>query len=171
MSAPPLEVWLRGPVPGVAPLLQPAAHILLQAGEEVRGAVSGLSTELIWRRVGDTAPIGFHLAHMAGAMDRLLTYARGEVLSEAQAAAPAAERAAEEARPDARTLLAGLDAAIADAVRVLATIPEGQLLARRELGRAKLPTNALGLVMHAAEHTARHAGQVVLLARIGPGGD
>jgi hypothetical protein len=29
------EVWLRGPLPGMPPLLQPVAHALLQAREEL----------------------------------------------------------------------------------------------------------------------------------------
>lgn len=38
-----LEYWLRGPVPGIPSLLQPAAHAILQAREEVTrgGAGSG----------------------------------------------------------------------------------------------------------------------------------
>jgi|GEM_PF-5708719 len=30
-----LEVWQRGPLPGIIPVLQPVAHALLQAREEV----------------------------------------------------------------------------------------------------------------------------------------
>jgi uncharacterized damage-inducible protein DinB len=166
VSAPPLEVWLRGPVAGVPPVLQPVAHILLQAGEEVRAVVSGLPTDRLWRRVGTSAPIGFHVLHAAGSIDRLFTYARGETLTEKQAAASAIERAAIDEPRDAATLLAALDAAIAAAVERLVATPEADVLAPRALGRAMLPTNALGLFMHAAEHTARHSGQIVTLARV-----
>jgi hypothetical protein len=44
--------------------------------------------------------------------------------------------------------------------------PERDLLAPREVGRARLPSNVLGLLFHAAEHTQRHLGQAVTTARI-----
>jgi len=165
MSAPP-EVWLRGPVPGVPPMLQPAAHILLQVGEEVRGVVSGLTPEQFWATPGGASPIGRHVLHLAGSLDRLFTYARGETLSEAQRAAIADEAAAATMKPAADVLLATLDHAIAAAVAQLAATSEADLLVPRGLGRAQLPTNALGLLMHGAEHSARHAGQIATTARI-----
>lgn len=165
MSAP-LEPWLRGPVPGVAPLLQPAAHILLQVGEEVRAVVSGLTPDQLWARPADLAPIGFHVLHLAGATDRLFTYACGGTLSEAHHEAIAAEKAAADTRPAAEAILATLDRAVAAAVAQIAVTTEADALAPRALGRAQIPTNALGLMMHAVEHSARHAGQIVTLARV-----
>ncbi len=161
----PLEPWLRGPVPGVSPMLQPAAHILLQVGEEVRGVVSGLSPAQLWARPAGGAPIGFHVLHLAGSLDRLLTYARGATLSEAQHEAIAAEKAAAETQPAAALLLARLDDAIAAAVAQIAATTEADALTPRVLGRAQISTNALGLLMHAVEHSARHAGQIATLAR------
>src|SRR5215212_3772382 len=78
--------WLRGPVPGVPALLQPAAHALLQALDDVERAVAELPVDGLWRRPGRAATPGFHLKHLAGATDRLLTYARGEPLSDSQKA-------------------------------------------------------------------------------------
>jgi hypothetical protein len=40
----------------------------------------------------------------------------------------------------------------------------------RAVGRAGLPSSVLGLLYHAGEHTARHAGQVATTARILRGG-
>jgi uncharacterized damage-inducible protein DinB len=165
MSAP-LEPWLRGPVPGVAPLFQPAAHILLQVGEEVRAVVSGLTPDQLWARPAGLAPVGFHALHLAGALDRLFTYARGETLTEAQQQQIADEKAAAEAKPAAEAILATLDRAIAAAVAQLAATTEADALVPRALGRARIPTNALGLMMHAVEHSARHAGQIATLARV-----
>jgi hypothetical protein len=51
------EVWLRGPVDGVPPLLQPVAHALIQSREEVRTAVSDLTDDEIWLRPGSAAAI------------------------------------------------------------------------------------------------------------------
>jgi hypothetical protein len=45
-------------------------------------------------------------------------------------------------------------------------VPERSLLEPREIGRAKLPSTTLGVLFHAAEHTARHAGQVMTLIRV-----
>jgi len=147
-------------------MLQPAAHILLQVGEEVRGVVSGLTPEELWARPGGASPIGRHVLHLAGSLDRLFTYARGGTLSEAQRAAIAEESADAGARPAADVLLATLDQAIAAAVAQLAMTSEADVLAPRALGRAQIPTNALGLLMHGVEHSARHAGQIVTTARI-----
>src|SRR5690554_6932625 len=75
------EAWLRGPVPGIPSQLQPVAHSLVQAREDVPRLTAGLKPADLWRRPGDAAPVGFHIRHMARALDRLLTYARGEPLS------------------------------------------------------------------------------------------
>ena len=52
MTASPREVepWLRGPVPRIAPLLQPVAHALLQAVEDVRRVVTPLDADTLWAR-------------------------------------------------------------------------------------------------------------------------
>src|ERR671910_906321 len=86
------EVWLRGPVAGVDPMLMPAAHALMQTLEDAERDTAHLSVEDLWKPAGDAAPIGFHLRHLAGSTDRLLTYARGEKLNDAQRATLAAEK-------------------------------------------------------------------------------
>ena len=75
------EVWLRGPLPGYTPVLIPVAQALLQAREDVERVAAPATTEELWRRPGDAATAGYHLQHLAGSLDRLLTYARGEPLS------------------------------------------------------------------------------------------
>src|SRR4029078_11985905 len=77
------EVWLRGPLPEYIDELQPVAHSLLQVREELEDVVSLPSAQL-WSRPGGAASIGFHLRHLAGSLDRLMTYARGKQLSVAQ---------------------------------------------------------------------------------------
>ena len=77
------EVWLRGPLPDYPDELQPVAHSLLQVREEI-AAVAVLAPEHLWARPGGAASIGFHLRHLAGSLDRLLTYARGGRLNAAQ---------------------------------------------------------------------------------------
>jgi hypothetical protein len=110
------EVWLRGPVAGVIPVLQPAAHALLQAAEEVPRAVAGLTAAQLWERPGGAAAIGYHLLHISGSIDRLLTYARGDALSRDQLAVLAAERSAHDDAPALDVLLARFSASIESAM-------------------------------------------------------
>src|SRR6185369_8360909 len=86
------EWWQRGPVDGVPDVLQPVAHILLQVRESVGELVDGLTEEQWNARPANVASAAFHVRHMAGVIDRLFTYARGESLSEAQYAALKAEK-------------------------------------------------------------------------------
>src|SRR5262245_63941951 len=109
MSSSQPEVWLRGPVPHIQPLLQPVAHGLLQCREELHAHVQTLSVEEIWKRPTGAASIGFHLHHAARSLDRLFTYARGEQLSPAQRAALASEGAPGTSVPGAAALLADFD--------------------------------------------------------------
>ena len=88
MSAPPRPaVWLRGPLPGIDSVLMPAAHTLIQAREDIAAAAAGASDADLWARPGGAASAGFHLRQLAGSLERLLTYARGEKLSASQLAA------------------------------------------------------------------------------------
>lgn len=54
-----MEPWLGGPVPGIPPLLQPAAHAFLLALEDVETAASSLSAEQLWQSPGGAASAGF----------------------------------------------------------------------------------------------------------------
>lgn len=163
------EPWLRGPVPGIPAPLQPAAHAFQMALEDVAAAVEGLRDDEVWARPGGAASIGFHLAHLSGATDRLLTYARGESLSDTQREALAAERTVDDRRPDLESILAAWSTTVDRALAQLAATPPSTLFDAREVGRAKLPSTVLGLLFHAAEHAARHTGQVVTTARIAHG--
>lgn len=160
------EVWLRGPLPGVPPLLTPAAHCLLQCREEIAAVAPGLTIEQLWAKPGGAASVGFHLRHIAGSLDRLLTYARGEQLDGPQRRALAAEGAAGEPPATAPDLVAEVEVAIDGAVATLRATPESDLLVPRAVGRAALPSTVLGLLFHCAEHTHRHTGQIVTTAKI-----
>jgi len=156
------EVWQRGPIEGYDPLVMPVVHSLLQVEEELDRLAATLPEELLWQASG-AAPIGFHLRHIAGSTDRLLTYARGESLSDQQLAA--ARREGSE-RGSLEAVMNELHGAIARALeQVRATRPD-TLLTERKVGRAGMPSNTLGLLFHAAEHATRHAGQAVTTARI-----
>jgi hypothetical protein len=162
----PAEVWLRGPLPGIDPHLQPAAHTLLQVREDIEPVVAPLTDQDLWVRPGGVASIGFHLLHLSGSTDRLLTYSRGEPLSSLQLAALGAEKTAYEDRPSRDALVVRLSRTIDRALEYLRAVPPSALLEPREVGRKRLPSTTLGLIFHAAEHAARHAGQIVTLAPI-----
>jgi uncharacterized damage-inducible protein DinB len=163
------EVWLRGPLPDVPALLQPAAHSLLQSLEELRALLPALDDRTLRARPGGVASVAYHVAHAAGSLDRLLTYARGEMLSDAQLAALAVEGAVNDAPADGAALLAHLEATVERALAQLRATDGDTLTAPRAVGRRGLPSTVVGLLFHAAEHTQRHAGQALTTARAAAG--
>jgi uncharacterized damage-inducible protein DinB len=164
MSEP--EVWLRGPIENVAPMLQPVAHSLLQCRNEVHATIPALGPAEVWARPGGAASIGYHVRHAVGSLDRLLTYARGEQLTEAQLAAMRGERRAEDRDDIVEALAAEFDAAVDRALAQVRATDPSTLLEPREVGRARLPSTVIGLLFHAAEHTQRHVGQLVTTAKL-----
>ena len=170
MTAPePPEVWLRGPVPGIPPLLQPVAHALLQAVEEVRRVVGPLPAGPLWACPGGAASVGFHVRHAAGSLDRLFTYARGEGLSAEQRAFLAAEAEPGSPPEQGAALVSAFERQVDHALAQLRETRESTLLEARGVGRLQLPSTVIGLLVHAAEHTQRHVGQIVTTARIARG--
>lgn len=160
------EPWLRGPMPGIPALLQPAAHALQMALEDVERAVDRLTDDQVWHQFPGIPPLGFHLAHLAGSTDRLLTYARGEALSPEQRAILLSERTLLDAQPTLAAMRERWRATVVAAHTQLAATPEAMLLDPRSVGRRELPSTVLGLIFHAAEHAARHTGQVVTTAAL-----
>ncbi|GAA4372100.1 DinB family protein [Hymenobacter koreensis] len=159
------EVWLRGPLPVVPALLQPVAHALLQAREELTLALHDFPDAMLWERPAGVASVGFHLQHLTGVLDRLLTYARGEALSPAQLAYLTAEGQPIERPTPTADLLRAFDAQVDVALVQLNGTNEATLTEFRGVGRAKLPSTVMGLLVHAAEHTMRHVGQLLVTAR------
>ena len=164
------EVWLRGPVAGIAPALQPVAHALLQAREEVEALMQDFPEQKLWDRPAGVASVGFHLQHFSGVLSRLFTYARGESLDAAQRAALAAEQEPSRANVTGQDLVQGFRQQVDRALEELRATDERTLTEPRAIGRGKLPSTTLGLIVHAAEHTQRHVGQLLVTARILRGG-
>jgi hypothetical protein len=158
------EVWLRGPLPDVIPELQPVVHSLMQVREEIAGAATVPDSQL-WTKPGGAASIGFHLLHLAGSLDRLLTYARGKTLNATQRAAleaEAREDVASRAEDLVRLALEAIDAAIVQ----VRTTPLCTLDEVRDVGRGRLPSTVLGLLFHAAEHAQRHSAQIITTRKV-----
>jgi hypothetical protein len=162
----PEEKWLSGPVDGVAPVLQPAAHALLQAREDIASIASSVSSEELWAARGASATAGYHGLHLIGALDRLFTYARGEILSDAQKAAARAESTVIP-ELDGSGLLARVSAAVEHALDQLRATDPATVFDERKVGRAGLPSTVIGCLFHGAEHSARHAGQFLTAVKAG----
>jgi hypothetical protein len=160
------EVWLRGAVAGWPPMVMPVVHALLQVREDIQRLVEQVPPEQIWLRPGGAASIGFHIRHTGGALDRLFTYARGERLSSEQMAALRSEGDAGDPPATLASIAAEVDRIIDAALEQLRATSADSLLVERRVGRAGMPSNVLGLVFHAAEHSTRHVGQAITTARI-----
>jgi uncharacterized damage-inducible protein DinB len=167
MSTPNLpEVWLRGPLPSVPALLQPVAHALLQAREEITEIMVGFPADKLAERPLGLASVGFHLHHLAGVLDRTFTYARGEALSPAQLAYLAAEGQPPTYPGAVAELVEAFARQVDVAINQVINTSEAALPEWRGVGRAQLPSTVIGLLVHAAEHTTRHVGQLLVTARI-----
>ena len=158
------EVWLRGPVDGIPPLLQPVAHTLLQAREEIKEIMADFPDKLLWLQVAGMASPGFHLQHLSGVLDRLFTYARGEQLNQQQL-----EYLANEGKDNGQTvnkLLIAFNKRVDAALEQLGKTDEKILTEVRGVGRKQTPSCVMGLLVHSAEHTMRHTGQLLVTVKV-----
>jgi len=159
------EWWQRGPIDGVPAVLQPVAHILLQVRESVNELVDGLTEEQWNARPANVASAAFHVRHIAGVIDRLFTYARGEALSEVQFTALRAEKLPVVVA-DVPIVLDELSRRVDLAIDELRRIDPSTLGDFRPIGRAKLPSTVIGCLVHGAEHAMRHVGQLSVTTRV-----
>lgn len=160
------EVWLRGPLPGISPYLQPVAHALLQARDEVNELMQNFPDDLLWEKPAGVASPGFHLQHLTGVLDRLFTYAQGQLLTDTQLQSLKAEGQPDHTSANTAALLQSFNQQVDKALEQLKQIDEKELTAFRGVGRAQLPSTVLGLLFHAAEHTMRHTGQLLVTVRV-----
>lgn len=160
-----LEVWLRGSLPDVPPLLQPVAHALLQAQEELHEYLSDFPDSLLWQRPADVASVAFHLQHLTGVLDRIFTYARGESLSETQMQNLKAE-GVENPEITVQQLIVDFNKQVEKAIFQLKNTDKSTLTEVRSVGQAKIPSTVIGLLFHAAEHTTRHLGQLLVTSKV-----
>lgn len=159
----PTEPWMRGPIPGVDPLVAPVLYSFQQAREDLAQHTEGLTAAQLWAKPHGFGSVGFHLRHIAGSTDRLMTYLTGHQLSEAQM-----EFLRHEHDPGAtrEELLAALDAGFQQAEAIVRALDPAKLSEPRGVGRKMLPTTVTGLLTHIAEHTQRHVGQAISAAKL-----
>jgi uncharacterized damage-inducible protein DinB len=158
-----VEPWLRGRLEGIPLAVMPLFFCFANVREDLRRHLAGLSTEQIWRNMRNNAPVGFHLRHIAGSVDRLLTYLEGGQLTEEQL-----EFLQRESEPGAtfNQLFADLDRQLTAAEHRLLELDTSDLGAARYVGRRRLEVSFLGLLIHIAEHTQRHLGQAITTAKL-----
>jgi len=157
------EPWLRGPLPGVDTFIAPLLYSFQMAREDLAKYTAGLTTEQIWATPYGFGSVGFHLRHVAGSTDRLMTYVSGGQLSSDQMTVLKAEK---EPGATGEELLASIDRAFASAETVARAIDPARLAEPRGVGRKQLPTTVIGLLVHIAEHTQRHVGQAISAAKL-----
>jgi uncharacterized damage-inducible protein DinB len=157
------EPWLRGPVPGVNPLIAPILFAFQQAREDLAMHTERLTNEQIWATPHGLGSLGFHIRHIAGSTDRLITYLEAKQLSENQMTALQKEH---EPGASLEQLLAEMNSSFQRVDTIVRALNPGQLSEPREVGRKRLPTTVIGLLTHIAEHTQRHVGQAISAAKL-----
>jgi len=168
VPVPYVEPWLRGTHAEVPAVGRAVLHALDLALDDLTKWTAGLTdTEVHATPLGLTA-LAFHLRHIARSTDRILTYAEGNQLSAEQLKALKAEPGGLELqdKEPLAVLLAEVGASFSNAagrVRVLST---AKLDTLRGVGRKQLPTSIGGALIHVADHTQRHVGQVVTTAKV-----
>jgi uncharacterized damage-inducible protein DinB len=154
------EVWQRGPVAGIPALLQPVAHALLQALEEIDEMMDGFPQELLWHKVAGMASPAFHLQHLTGVLDRLFTYALAKQLNEQQLAYLSSE--GKDNGQTTNELVGKFNEQVDIALKQLSQTDEKTLTEICGVGRKQVPSTVIGLLVHSAEHTMRHVGQLLV---------
>jgi hypothetical protein len=157
------EAWLRGPLADVDPMVAPLLMSFQMAREDLAHFTEGLTFEQLWKEWPGLASVGFHLQHIQGSVDRLCHYLEGLQLTERHLIFLAREA---EPGPSLSELLAGIEESFSRCERVARMLGPGDLLEARFVGRKKLPTTGIGLVIHIAEHTQRHVGQAIVTAKL-----
>jgi uncharacterized damage-inducible protein DinB len=142
----------------------PVLHALQQAREDLAKYTEGLTTGQLWATPHGFGSAGFHIRHIAGSTDRLMTYAQGRELNEEQFAQLRAEQRVSGASRE--ELLALLEESLSRAEAAIRRVDAATLAEPRLVGRQKLPTTVIGLLVHIAEHTQRHVGQAISACKL-----
>lgn len=159
----PQEPWLRGTLGELPAVPRAVIHALELAREDLDKWCSGLSDAELNARVSGIASVAFQLKHIAGSMDRLLSYAEGSQLTPEQVAAMKSEV---DAVATVKEIFAELLAAFERSTERVRALAKTNLEQARTVGRKQLPTSIGGLLVHVADHTQRHVGQAITTAKV-----
>lgn len=158
-----VEPWLRGTLTEVDAVRRAVLHALELAREDVERWSADLSDAELEAQVLGLPSVGRQMRHMVRSLDRLLTYAEGRQLSAVQLEALKTEPEQSASR---KALFVEFEEGLASAMeRVMAFRAESYQEARG-VGRKMLPTFVGGLLVHCADHTQRHTGQMVTTAKV-----
>jgi uncharacterized damage-inducible protein DinB len=168
--APYTEPWLRGTHTDVPAAGRAVLHALELALDDLTRWTAGLTDVEVHAQPLGLTSIAFHLRHIARATDRILTYAEGEQLSAEQlgllkSEQGGAEQGSEGRRESLAELLAEVEVSFTDAAERIRVLATANLDTPRFVGRKQLPTSIGGAMIHVADHTLRHVGQVVTTAK------
>jgi uncharacterized damage-inducible protein DinB len=158
-----VEPWLRGTLTEVEPVRRAVLHALELAAEDAERWAAPLNDEQMFQRPAGLPAVAFQLRHMVRSLDRLLTYAEGQQLSEEQLRVLAWEM---DETGTAREVLGEFRKGVALAMERVRTIVPENFSEVRGVGRKMLPTTVAGLLIHCAEHTQRHSGQMVTTVKV-----
>lgn len=164
VSQPPyIEPWLSGTYAEVPAVGRAVLHALDLALDDITKWTDGLTDAEVHTKPLGLPSLGFHLRHIARSVDRILTYAEGGQLTAEQLAALKAEQAGEESLA---LLLGEVEASFSNAGQRIRTLAGADFNIPRGVGRKQLPTSIGGALIHVADHTQRHVGQVVTTAKV-----
>lgn len=162
-AAPYTEPWLRGTHTDVPVVARAVLYSFELAADDAARWTEGMTDLEIHAQPSGLMSVGSQLRHIAGSVDRLLTYAEGQQLSDEQLRALKGEQSGTETREQ---LLEEMDAALDRAAERVRTLASDDLDTERRVGRKNLPTTLGGTLIHIAEHTQRHVGQLVTTAKV-----
>lgn len=167
-QAPYIEPWLRGSYAEVPAVGRAVLHALDLALDDLAKWTGGLTDAEVHAQALGLPSIAFHLRHIARSADRILTYAEGGQLSAEQLAALKTEQTSAEqgGEETLAALLAEVEASFANAAGRIRNLATANLDTPRVVGRKQLPTSLGGALIHVADHTQRHVGQVVTTAKV-----
>ncbi|HWG21266.1 MAG TPA: DinB family protein [Terracidiphilus sp.] len=162
ISAPYTEPWLRGTHTDVPAVGRAVLHALELALDDIRKWTEGLGDAEVHAQPLGLPAISFHVKHIARSVDRILTYAEGGQLSADQLAAMKGEQAGAETLAE---MMGEVEASFRNAAERVRTLARGNFDEARSAGRRQLPASMGGALIHVADHTQRHTGQVVTTAK------
>ena len=160
---PNVEPWMRGTHADVPAVGRAVLHAFDLALEDLSKWTEGLTDAEVHARPLGLTSVAFHLRHIARSTDRLLSYAEGNQLTAEQFTALKAEQSGEESLA---TLLAEVEVSFSNAAGRVRVLAAADFNTFRGVGRKQLPTSIGGALIHVADHTLRHIGQVVTTAKV-----
>jgi uncharacterized damage-inducible protein DinB len=160
---PNVEPWLRGTHSDVPAVARAVQHALELAAEDIAKWTYGLTEAEVHTQPLGLPSVAFHMRHIARSVDRILTYAEGGQLTPEQLRALKSEQAETELLAD---LLEEVERSFSDATARVRQLAGAGFETFRGVGRKQLPTSIGGALVHVADHTQRHTGQVVTTAKV-----